>query len=939
MSDVPARTHLRESPPKKYQPIQTMKALVALALFLPAVAAFGTVVTPVSVTGTIAGDARSSVDYLLIDNAGFAPDSLQDVDGNEVLLDTGDPLTKALATYGYRAGNGQNESWTRGTNQGEPVFTFDLTGSGDTDIGSVLLWQYGNNGGTGPNNGGNSTKDFALIFHTDAEGDVFDFDTETIDFTGTMEVITGDNTIDNIAQVFYFGATETVRYVGLKIVSNYGGAYGGGDRYGLGEVRFATEIDSPEMIGLPDTITVDSDGSDVTFDVEVENMGVVTTLTVTGASVTGLDASLFTVDTALPFDVAPGEKSTIQITMKTAGHSGAVEADLEVASNDTVNPTKTVPITGIVADPEIEAPAGIVVESGGGVVTVDVVIANIGASNPLTLSPDPVVGGTDAASFTVKSFPASIAAGATGTIVLEYDPDGYLGPIEAELYVDSDAALNPSITVPITGSSSDPFIKVADQSFGPFANGSPVQTLALPVENIGDTADLEIADGDVAITDDPLGVFALATDFTDPLTVGPGATGTLEFTFDPTGLGGGIYTATVEIYSNDIDHLPVSVQFVVDLQTPGNQLIAWWPLDNGAQDASGNGHDGDVVNLSGSVAFGAPGAIAGSNTAASFTPNARITVPADEELNPSSFTFVAWARPLTGSTGYRSVVTSRSDDWSANKKTYGYIIYKASNNQWEFWSGSGGVEATSWQQTRQLAGDVNFDQWVHLAITYDHTTQTKTLFENGVEVASDTGVALARNLVADLHIGAGSDTGGQYFFDGDIDDVALFNYVLPQTDIETIYTDGVSSFTGIVPPQNPYLGWAAGFPGFTDTAPGVDFEGDGLDNALEYVLAGDPTSMDVGEVAPSGDVDANDLAFVFRRADAAATDPNTEILVQYGSDLVGWTPAEDGVDGVAITVDDDFYGAGIDRVTALIPRTLAADARMFARLQVTVAEP
>jgi membrane peptidoglycan carboxypeptidase len=69
------------------------------------------------------------------------------------------------------------------------------------------------------------------------------------------------------------------------------------------------------------------------------------------------------------------------------------------------------------ADPEIEAPAEIVVESGGDVVTVDVIISNIGVSNPLTLSPAPAVGGTDGASFTVKSFPATIAAGATGTIV------------------------------------------------------------------------------------------------------------------------------------------------------------------------------------------------------------------------------------------------------------------------------------------------------------------------------------------------------------------------------------------------------------------------------------------------------------------------------------------------------------------------------------------
>jgi hypothetical protein len=910
-----------------------MKALVALTLFLPAAAALGTVVKPDSVTCPIVGDAGSSVDYLLDDNAGLPAASLQDADGNEVFLDTGDPLLKALDTYGYRSGNGHNESWTKPTDAGEPVFTFDF--GADTDIGSVILWQYGNNGGPGSTNGGNSTKDFALIFHTEAEGDVFDFDTETPDFTGTMDVIEGDNTIDNVAQPFYFGATETVRYVGLKIVSNYIGEYTGGDRYGLGEVRFATEIDSPELIGLPDSIIVDSDGNDVTVDVEVENKGVLATLTVTGASVTGLDASLFTVDAVFPFDLAPGEKSTIQLTMKPAGHSGSAEADLEVTSNDSVNPTKTASIIGMVADPEIEAPAEIVVESGGGVVTVDVVISNIGVSNPLTLSPDPSFGGTDAASFTVKSFPATIAAGATGTIVLEYDPAGYLGPIDAELYVDSNAPTNPTVTVPITGASSDPFIKVADQNFGPFDNGAPVQTLLVPIQNIGTANDLEIADGDVTITYDPLGVFDFTTDLTDPLIVGVGATENLEFTFDPTGLGGGIYTATVEILSNDSEHGPISVQLIVDLKTTGNNLIAWWPLDNGPQDASGNGHDGQTVDVTGTVAYGAPGAIAGSKTAATFAPGARITVPFDEELNPSSFTLVTWAKPKAGG-GYHSVVTSRNDDWGANKKNYGYIIYK-SKKAWEYWTGSGGAEAGTWVQMKHSGMDN--DEWTHIAITYDHTTQTKTLYVNGVESASETEITVARNLVKDLHIGAGNDEGTQFYFDGDIDDVALFNYVLPQADIETIHTDGVSAFTGITPPDAPYLDWTNRYPGLTDTAPGVDFEGDGMDNALEYVLAGDPTAMDVGTVAPTGSVDADSLDFVFRRADAAAGDPNTLITVEYGSDMVGWTPAEDGVDGVTITVDDDFYAAGIDRVTASIPRTLATDARMFARIKVVVAEP
>ncbi len=201
------------------------------------------VVTPVSVTGTIAGDAGSNVNYLLVDNGGFGQGSLQRPVGTAVTLPSGATVSDALATYAYRAGDGHQESWTSPTTSGNPVFTFDLTNGGDTDIGSVILWQYWNNGGGGAGNECNSTREFSLMFKTDAEGN--DFSTWTPEFSGTMDSIPGDTTADNYAQLFPFTTLENVRYVGLRIDSNYAGQpgiTGGGDRYGLGEVRFVDEV-------------------------------------------------------------------------------------------------------------------------------------------------------------------------------------------------------------------------------------------------------------------------------------------------------------------------------------------------------------------------------------------------------------------------------------------------------------------------------------------------------------------------------------------------------------------------------------------------------------------------------------------------------------------------------------------------------------------------
>ncbi|MBI9016671.1 MAG: hypothetical protein JEZ07_05345 [Phycisphaerae bacterium] len=175
------------------------------------------IVKPVAVTGNIAGDAGSSVNWLLDDNGNQALPGLSDATGAAITLETGDTLAKALSTYHLRSGIGHEESWTYGTGAGNPEFIFDL--GTETTIGSIVLWQYGNNGG-GAGYGGNSTKDFEIIFHTAAEGNVFDFGSETVEFSGTMDEIYEITTLDNIAQFFGFDSEVSAQYVGLRIATN-----------------------------------------------------------------------------------------------------------------------------------------------------------------------------------------------------------------------------------------------------------------------------------------------------------------------------------------------------------------------------------------------------------------------------------------------------------------------------------------------------------------------------------------------------------------------------------------------------------------------------------------------------------------------------------------------------------------------------------------------
>jgi hypothetical protein len=217
-------------------------AVMIMGVALLSQPAEASVITPTAVTGAIAGDAGSHINFLIVDNGGFPAAALQRPLGTGVTLNTGDPLADALATVHERSGAAHAESWTRNTAAGNPVFSFDL--GADTSVGSIILWQYGNG------SPGNSARDFELIFHTAAEGNTFSFasggGSEATEFSGQMDPAANYTTVDNVAQFFGFGSAENARYIGLRIASNYNGIETpGGDRYGLGEVRFATEVPEP----------------------------------------------------------------------------------------------------------------------------------------------------------------------------------------------------------------------------------------------------------------------------------------------------------------------------------------------------------------------------------------------------------------------------------------------------------------------------------------------------------------------------------------------------------------------------------------------------------------------------------------------------------------------------------------------------------------------
>jgi len=214
---------------------------------------------------------------------------------------------------------------------------------------------------------------------------------------------------------------------------------------------------------------------------------------------------------------------------------------------------------------------------------------------------------------------------------------------------------------------------------------------------------------------------------------------------------------------------------------------------------------------------------------------------------------------------------------------------------------------------------------------------TLSLAEASLEDTAD--VNLTTGATLDLQFD-GADTIDELRIDGFVQEAGTWGAPGSSAEHETALITGTGTLDVTTGPggTGEYANWAAGFPGLADTAPDLDFDGDGLATGLEWVLGGDPTIADAAAIAPTYDnaTDPDDFLFVFRRTADSANDPGTTTTVEYGSDLLGWTPAEDGVNGIIIDEELDFFDPGIDRVTVAIPHALATSGKLFVRLKVTV---
>ena len=331
---------------------------------------------------------------------------------------------------------------------------------------------------------------------------------------------------------------------------------------------------------------------------------------------------------------------------------------------------------------------------------------------------------------------------------------------------------------------------------------------------------------------------------------------------------------------------PCETEFAATLA--GAHPLAYWRLG----DLTGSRASDDIGDfdgtLLGGVTLGVPGALRNdSNTAARFDgAGSVIEVPHSPSLNVAgSFTVSAWARLTDPTNSFRAVISSRSLPQES-----GYIICSGPADtfgepRWQFWTGGG---ASPWNHLGRNRDDlmvgprVNVGVWTHVAGVFidrsgpipdaslgrNRFQGDMILFVNGKPVMSAENVWYAPARAFPLRLGAGANEkdGGDFWWAGDIDEVAIVGRALTTEEIAQLYAIG--RFVEELCPAAPQLPGDCNQDGALDISDGICLLGYLFLGTMERLPCGNGTVSAPENIAlldSNGDttVDISDALRVF----------------------------------------------------------------------------
>jgi len=233
----------------------------------------------------------------------------------------------------------------------------------------------------------------------------------------------------------------------------------------------------------------------------------------------------------------------------------------------------------------------------------------------------------------------------------------------------------------------------------------------------------------------------------------------------------------VRIYDHALTPDEIDALASQECVAPPDNLISWWPGDGNAEDFVG---DNDGVN---SATF-VPGMV-GDTFTFSGTGSDYVRVSNDPSLEPETVTVDAWVRAPVSPGSARYIVAKGAQGCTAAS----YALYTSGGGlRFYVYSGIGSGFVLSPYYASSGIWD---GQWHHVAGTYDGTAVR--LYVDGAQVGSgtSTSISIGYGLATDNDLIIGQYTGTCSLpFNGDIDEVEIFNRALSLEEIQGIYLAG-----------------------------------------------------------------------------------------------------------------------------------------------------
>lgn len=217
-----------------------------------------------------------------------------------------------------------------------------------------------------------------------------------------------------------------------------------------------------------------------------------------------------------------------------------------------------------------------------------------------------------------------------------------------------------------------------------------------------------------------------------------------------------------------------------------NIPVGYWRLNESsgtsAADSSGNSYTGTYQNT---PSLSQTGALAGdSDTSVSFSSasSERITFGSFPTLVPTgtgkTYTLEAWVKPASipsdrGIVGYGGYTTGTTN---ALKLTTSGIMH--------YWVGGAGYDLTA----SIAISDLTDGEFHHVVATYDGVS--RKIFLDGKVVASDIPTVSPNFTATAFTIGTTNST---EYFEGSLDEVVVYDYALPSSEVLNHYNIGISS--------------------------------------------------------------------------------------------------------------------------------------------------